>query len=151
MGSLLLPRLISYCSKNRLTLLVDGERVGEVEIESETDYAEDYEKDTVNHTASSGGGEPLTTHSLATVITPHGYESITVKPLSENPVEGDYGDLLSADAPYSEMRAEQEHLLPLISEKLEMGYKNVIVECPTGSGKSALSYWLPLVLSLIHI
>ena len=45
MGSLLLPRLISYCSKNRLTLLVDGERVGDVEIESETDYEEDYEKD----------------------------------------------------------------------------------------------------------
>jgi len=83
-GSLLLPRLISYCSKNRLTLLVDGERVGEVEMESETDYAEDYEKDTVNHTASSGGGEPLTTHSLATVITPHGYESITVTPLGKS-------------------------------------------------------------------
>ena len=144
-GSLLLPRLISYSSKNRLTLLVDGDRVGEVEVESATDYAEDYEKDTVNHTAEGKGGEPLTTHSLATVITPQGYEKINVKPLSEKPMGGDYQNLLSSDTPYTEMRAEQEHLLPLISEKLEMGYKNIIVECPTGSGKSALSYWLPLV------
>jgi len=146
-GSLLLPRLISYCSKNRLKLLVDGEKIGDVEVELETDYAEDYEKDTVNHSVTGKGGKPLTTHSLATVITPQGYEKINVKPLSENAPKGDYDDLLTADSPYSEMRAEQQHLLPLISEKLEAGYKNIIVECPTGSGKSALSYWLPLVFN----
>ena len=144
-GSVLLPRLISYCSKNRLKLLVDGKRVGEAEVESETDYAEDYEKDTVKHNAKGTGGEPLTTHTLATVITPQGYEKINVKPLSDDAPEGDYHELLSSETPYSEMRAEQKHLLPMISEKLEAGYKNIIVECPTGSGKSALSYWLPLV------
>ena len=81
-GSLLLPRLISYCSKNRLKLLVDGEKIGDVEVELETDYAEDYEKDTVNHSVTGKGGKPLTTHSLATVITPQGYEKINVKPPS---------------------------------------------------------------------
>ena len=30
------------------------------------------------------GGEPLTTHTLATVITPQGYEKINVKPLSDD-------------------------------------------------------------------
>lgn len=144
-GSLLLPRLISYCTKNRLILLVDGERVGQVEIESETDYAEDYEQDTIKHQTMGKGGEPLSSHKLASVITAQGYEKINVKPISEDAPKGDYKNLLSPDSPYSEMRAEQEHLLPLISEKLESGYKNIIVECPTGSGKSALSYWLPLV------
>ena len=144
-GSLLLPRLMAYCEKNTLNLYVDNELATEVSNESEIDYAEDYEKDTIAHSATGTAGTPLTTHELASVITPLGYEKIDVHPNSEPPKTGDYSDLLGNGSPYEEMRAEQEHLVPLITEKLEEGYKNIIVECPTGSGKSALSYWLPLI------
>jgi len=146
-GSLLLPRLISYCAKNKLTLLVDNETVSSVTTESDVDYREDYEKDTLTHLAHGKAGKPLTTHDLAVTITPHGYEMIDVYPNQDPPDTKDFKDLLGSDTPYDSMRAEQEHLVPLISEKLEQGYKNIIVECPTGSGKSALSYWLPLIFN----
>ena len=144
-GSPLLPRLMSYCMKNRLTLLVDGERLGQIESESETDYDDDFEKNTIEHLSVKGGGDTLQGFTLPSTTTKNGYEVIQVKPSETSNEWGGYEDILQNGGPYDHARMEQQHLLPLISEKLQEGYKNIIVECPTGSGKSALSYWLPLV------
>jgi len=144
-GSPLLTRLMSYCLKARLTLLVDGEPVQSVDSESEIDYASDYEADTVSHRSSGSGGSALKSHRLPQELIPHGFQEIAVRP-SEEPSDWEhYAAILENGGPYADARDEQRHLLPLISEKLKQGYRNVIVECPTGTGKSALSYWLPLV------
>ena len=144
-GSPLLPRLMSYCMKNRLTLLVDGEQLGQIDTESEADYDDDFEKNTIEHKSEKGGGEVLQGFSLPSTTSKRGYEVVEVRPSDETPEWKSYEEILANGGPYDHARMEQQHLLPLISEKLTHGYKNIIVECPTGSGKSALSYWLPLV------
>jgi len=40
-------------------------------------------------------------------------------------------------------RLEQEQVIPEIAKALKAGYKNIIVECPVGSGKSAMSMVIP--------
>ena len=55
-GSPLLPRLISYCAKNKLRLLVDGESTASEPSESEFDYESDYEQQTIKHKSVKGGG-----------------------------------------------------------------------------------------------
>ncbi len=47
------------------------------------------------------------------------------------------------DSPFPKPRQEQSHVIPIILKELQEGQKNIIVELPTGSGKSALSYFLP--------
>lgn len=48
-------------------------------------------------------------------------------------------------SPFTYYREEQERIIPLILEELENGQKNIIVELPTGSGKSMISYIIPKV------
>ena len=144
-GSPLLPRLISYCAKNKLRLLVDGESTATDQTESEFDYQNDYEQQTIKHTSVNGGGSPLQGFSLPVETKSLGYEVVSVKPSNTSSDWERFQSILGTDTPYTEARQEQQHLLPLIADKLQKGYKNVIVECPTGSGKSALAYWLPLV------
>ena len=56
-----------------------------------------------------------------------------------------YEGIIKNGGPYDSVRAEQQHLIPLISEYLKEGYENIIVELPTGSGKSMIAYSLPLI------
>ena len=50
--------------------------------------------------------------------------------------------------PFTKPRIEQEQVIPLILEQIAKGTKNIIVESPTGSGKSAISYYIPKISSL---
>ncbi len=47
--------------------------------------------------------------------------------------------------PFISPRIEQKQIIPLILEELAKGTKNIIVESPTGSGKSAISYFIPQI------
>ena len=47
--------------------------------------------------------------------------------------------------PFISPRIEQKQIIPLILEELANGTKNIIVESPTGSGKSAISYFIPQI------
>ena len=134
-GSPLLPRLISYCAKNKLRLLVDGESTASEATESEFDYESDYEQQTIQHKSVKGGGQPLQGFSLPVETQALGFLTEPVKPSETVSDWAQFESLLGNDTPYSEARQEQQHLLPLITEKLQEGYKNIIVECPTGSGK----------------
>jgi Rad3-related DNA helicase len=49
------------------------------------------------------------------------------------------------ESPFMIPRREQEQVIPIILEALERGDKNIIVECPTGTGKSAISYLIPTI------
>ena len=55
-----------------------------------------------------------------------------MKPLSENL---DY----FKGSPFPIPRKEQEVVIPLIADELRNGVKNIILELPTGTGKSAIS------------
>ena len=44
-------------------------------------------------------------------------------------------------------RLEQEQVVPLITQALEDGYQNIIVECPVGSGKSAMAMVVPKIFN----
>ena len=50
--------------------------------------------------------------------------------------------------PFTSPRMEQRQVIPLILKELANGTKNIIVESPTGSGKSALSYMIPKITNL---
>ena len=42
-------------------------------------------------------------------------------------------------SPFPIPRKEQEVVIPLIADELRKGVKNIILELPTGTGKSAIS------------
>jgi Rad3-related DNA helicase len=44
-------------------------------------------------------------------------------------------------------RLEQKQVVPLITQALEDGYENIIVECPVGSGKSAMAMVVPKIFN----
>lgn len=44
-------------------------------------------------------------------------------------------------------RQEQEQIIPEAVAALKEGYKNIIIECPTGSGKSALAMVIPKIFN----
>ena len=46
-------------------------------------------------------------------------------------------------SPFPIPRKEQEVVIPLIADELRNGVKNIILELPTGTGKSAISYFIP--------
>tara|TARA_R110002110_G_scaffold143888_3_gene332809 strand:+ start:8772 stop:10652 length:1881 start_codon:yes stop_codon:yes gene_type:complete len=47
------------------------------------------------------------------------------------------------DSPFPIPRKEQEIVIPLIVKELTKGTKNIVLELPTGTGKSAISYFIP--------
>ena len=44
---------------------------------------------------------------------------------------------------FEDARPEQQQVIPAVAKVLRQGYKNIIIESPTGSGKSAFSMVLP--------
>lgn len=48
---------------------------------------------------------------------------------------------------FPQPRKEQQQILPHAVQAIKDGYKNVIIECPTGSGKSALAMMLPKIFN----
>ena len=48
---------------------------------------------------------------------------------------------------FPEPRPEQSQVIPQATNLIEQGYKNIIVECPTGSGKSAMAMMLPKIFN----
>tara|TARA_B100002019_G_scaffold35851_4_gene30024 strand:- start:371 stop:2584 length:2214 start_codon:yes stop_codon:yes gene_type:complete len=46
---------------------------------------------------------------------------------------------------FPEARLEQQQVIPEIMNLVEQGYKNIVIECPTGSGKSAMAMMIPKI------
>jgi len=44
---------------------------------------------------------------------------------------------------FEDARPEQKQVIPAVAKVLRQGYKNIIIESPTGSGKSAFSMVIP--------
>lgn len=146
-GSPLLPRLMAFCTRNRLVLEIDGE-VKEFDApQSEADYESDLESRQVHHIPKGGdGGNALKKHQLPQTITLNmSHKTEWVDTELDAPNWEKYEGIISNGGPYQEVRPEQQHLIPLICDALKEGYENIIVECPTGSGKSMIAYALPLI------
>mgnify|MGYP003146541050 CR=1 FL=1 len=50
--------------------------------------------------------------------------------------------------PFSNPRLEQKQVIPLIMQEIAEGQENIIIESPTGSGKSAFAYLIPQITRL---
>jgi len=61
---------------------------------------------------------------------------------ADDEVSSDLSDFFS-DSPFPIPRKEQELIIPLILEEINAKTKNIILELPTGTGKSAISYFAP--------
>jgi Rad3-related DNA helicase len=146
-GSPLLPRLMAFCTRNRLTLEVDGVIKEFDAPQTEADFETDLESKQVYHIPKGGGGgDSLKGHKLPKTLTLNlSHQSEWVDTELEAPNWDKYAGIISNKGPYTSVRAEQKHLIPLICNALKEGYQNIVVECPTGSGKSMIAYALPLI------
>lgn len=146
-GSPLMPRLMAFCTRNRLILEVDGEIKEFDAPKTEADYESDLESKQIHHIPKGGnGGKPLKNHKLPAKLTLNlAHKSEWVDTALEVENWDSYEGIIKNGGPYDSVRAEQQHLIPLISEYLKEGYENIIVELPTGSGKSMIAYSLPLI------
>lgn len=145
-GSPLLPRLMAFCTRNRLILEVDGEIREFDDPRNEADYEVDLESKQVHHIPKGGDGGLVLNHKLPKSLTlnlSHRNEWVDTQKDPEGWKK--YEAILSNGGPYDHARSEQQHLIPLICDALKEGYENIIVECPTGSGKSMIAYALPLI------
>ena len=52
-------------------------------------------------------------------------------------------DILSKDTKFHPLRPIQKQVLDKVQEAIDEGYENIIVECPVGSGKSAIAKTIP--------
>lgn len=60
----------------------------------------------------------------------------------KTPYSNDW-DILSKDTKFHPLRPIQKQVLDKIQEAIDEGYENIIVECPVGSGKSAIAKTIP--------
>tara|TARA_B100001778_G_scaffold334927_1_gene349161 strand:- start:5229 stop:7358 length:2130 start_codon:yes stop_codon:yes gene_type:complete len=145
-GSPLLPRLMAYCTRNKLLLEVDGDLKEFESPHNDADYESDIEGKQLLHNPTGGnGGKPLSLKLPSTNTANLSARNLWVDTALEAEGWERYKKIINNGGPYSEVRAEQKHLIPLICNALEEGYENIIVECPTGSGKSMIAYALPLI------
>ena len=78
-----------------------------------------------------------------------GFKEVAVE---ENtaPIQFDY-DALSKDTQFHPLRDIQKQVLGPMMEAVKGGYRNIELECPTGSGKSALAKTIAKRLESPHI
>ena len=114
---------------------------------TEADYETDLESKQLYHIPKGGeGGRIIKGHKLPSQLTlnlSHVNEWVDTE--LDTPNWAKYEGIIQNGGPYDSVRAEQRHLIPLICDALKDGYENIIVECPTGSGKSMIAYALPLI------
>lgn len=143
-----LRRLAEYCDEFRLTLRVNGTIAGGVRGEGGRNgraiddfdlFVLDMEGETTPIPGKLGGLAPAPGPSKEALgfaeiaVCPDTVPNFDVQPWFEG-------------TRFPEPRDEQAQLLPLIVEALQDGYENIVVECPTGSGKSALAMMIPKML-----
>ena len=66
-----------------------------------------------------------------------GFKEVTIDENTQ-PIKFDF-DALSKDTHFHPLRDIQKQVLGPMMEAVNDGYKNIVLECPTGSGKSALA------------
>lgn len=130
-----IKNLEKFCSTFNLKLWVDGQIVTlEAEEEEEDDFIEATEYD-----ATQLG--KIGNRSFG-MINANKHNKVIVK--QNNVPLWDVSEFF-AGTRFSQPRLEQQQVVPLITQALEDGYENIIIECPVGSGKSAMAMVVPKI------
>jgi hypothetical protein len=134
-GSPLLPRLMAYCTRNKLLLEIDG-NIQEFEApQNEADYEADIEGKQIIHKPTGGnGGKPLNLTLPQQKVVNLSPRIEWVDTALEAKGWSKYKGIINNGGPYSEVRPEQEHLIPLIGRLFLKVMKTLLSNAPQGQG-----------------
>lgn len=130
-----IKNLTQFCEVMGLALAVDGSSViAETEMDEEEEISIE-----VDYDESELG---LVEKNSITERSSPGFQQVTLK----------RADLPAADVQkyfdgtrFPEPRLEQQQVLPEVERLVKEGYRNIVIECPTGSGKSAMAMMIPKI------
>lgn len=134
MGGNKAANLERFCQAFGLRMYVDGSLVVGVEVsedeEDEVFSPDHYDETQLGLVGSETLGEPKA----------QGFKKVVI---SHNTTPHDDVSTYFEGTRFPIPRLEQEQVIPEIAKALKAGYKNIIVECPVGSGKSAMAMVIP--------
>jgi Rad3-related DNA helicase len=128
-----IKNLEKFCDTFNLKLWVNGQiAVDDSQEEEESDFVE-------QQTFDDSQLGKLGVRAMGIKQEP-GWKKITVTQDTE-PIES--VDEYFAGTRFDQPRRQQQQVVPLINQALDAGYENIVVECPVGSGKSAMAMVVP--------
>ena len=144
----------NFCKKNRLTLFVDGEeKYSPLEAKKnhkkqtkltldELDNLDEFNLGAWLPILEQAADESdIGTMSVIKWNEPNevgtGFKQVDIDE-DTDPIQFDY-DALSKDTQFHPLRDIQKQVLGPMMSAVNEGYRNIVLECPTGSGKSALA------------
>tara|TARA_B100000614_G_scaffold259935_1_gene285636 strand:- start:1056 stop:3296 length:2241 start_codon:yes stop_codon:yes gene_type:complete len=136
-----IKNLVKFCDRFKLDIRVDGIRFERSVIEE--DDLDTFKLETLKSTKQSDLGKV----GKETLLPPKdgddapGYTELHLTPESDIDFEN-YQQWVDGTL-FEDARPEQQQVIPSVAKLLRQGYKNIIIESPTGSGKSAFSMILP--------
>ena len=133
--------LVRFCEKFNLPVSVDG-----VQFKSSAEDVEDedsFKIEPVKTSRVSALGKVGSERLMPTKegAQAPGYQEIHLT--SDSEIDFDNYQRWVDETLFEDARPEQQQVIPAVAKVLRKGYKNVIIESPTGSGKSAFSMVLP--------
>ena len=133
--------LVRFCEKFNLPVSVDG-----VQFKSSAEDVEDedsFKIEPVKTSRVSALGKVGSERLMPTKegAQAPGYQEIHLT--SDSEIDFDNYQRWVDETLFEDARPEQKQVIPAVAKVLRKGYKNVIIESPTGSGKSAFSMVLP--------
>tara|TARA_R110000824_G_scaffold77072_1_gene195039 strand:- start:3607 stop:5874 length:2268 start_codon:yes stop_codon:yes gene_type:complete len=150
-------RLRTFCEKKKLNMEIDGEEVifntkfknpiGKITKE-DLDNLDNFNLnqwlpllDTIGKETDMG---ELGNLKWKPIIEGLGYEETDIE---SDSAYSDEWDKLSKNTPFHPLRPIQKQVMDAITAAIDKGYENIVVECPTGSGKSAIAKTIPQAYS----
>tara|TARA_R110002012_G_scaffold315755_1_gene530008 strand:- start:4137 stop:6404 length:2268 start_codon:yes stop_codon:yes gene_type:complete len=146
-------KLRTYCEKKKLTMEIDGEEVifnSKIKNPIEKLSREDLDNlddfnlnqwipllDSIANEAEMG---KMGNRNWKPVINDIGYEESDIESDTQY---SDEWDKLSENTPFHPLRPIQKQVMDEITKAIDEGYENIVVECPTGSGKSLIAKTIP--------
>jgi len=128
-----IANLEQFCNHFNLQMWVSGNPVNVAEEAEEDDFIQ--QKDFDDTQLGKIGG-----HQLPEELEATGFKTIQVTPMMKPQYEiSDY----FTNTRFGTPRQEQQQVIPEIAEAVKAGYKNIVVESPVGSGKSAMAMVVP--------
>ena len=136
-NGLKIENLTKFCNIMELKMAVDGVLItADLEEEEETQIKEvDFDDSQLGKVGN---------RKIGTSEQSLGYKKVTLK--REDEPLWDCLEFFEGTR-FPEPRPEQSQVIPQATNLIEQGYKNIIVECPTGSGKSAMAMMLPKIFN----
>lgn len=138
-----LRNLVRFCEKFNLNISVDGLQFRSKTALNGFEDEESFSIEPIESERVSDLGEIGTEKLLPPLRGPDapGYQEL----LLEEDTEIDFSEYQRwvDETLFQDARPEQQQVIPSVAKLLRQGYRNIIIESPTGSGKSAFSMILP--------